>query len=75
MGFFGTAWEADDPLTGIVQRVMITVDWLWLVVLASWLVADDHRARRPDPDALQAADQGREGSKRDRGQADISRYT
>ncbi|MEV7225573.1 MULTISPECIES: DUF998 domain-containing protein [Polymorphospora] len=67
MGFFGTAWETDDALTGVVQRVMIVVDWLWLVLLASWLVADARRARDADPDVLRAADQGREGSKTDRG--------
>ncbi|MEV0395745.1 hypothetical protein [Polymorphospora rubra] len=55
--------------------MLIVVDRLRPVASASWLVADDHHARRPEPDALQAADQGREGSKRDRGQADISRYT
>ncbi|MEO3926193.1 DUF998 domain-containing protein [Micromonosporaceae bacterium B7E4] len=36
---FGTAWEADHPSTGLIQRVMIAVDWAWITVLALRLLA------------------------------------
>lgn len=29
-GAFGTAWEADSPRTGLVQRLFIVPGWLWL---------------------------------------------
>ena len=32
---FGAAWEADHPQTGLIQRMMIIVDWTWLGLL-SW---------------------------------------
>jgi hypothetical protein len=35
---FGLAWEADHPQTGLIQRVMIFVDWTWLGLL-SWATA------------------------------------
>lgn len=31
--WFGTAWEADDPRAGLVQRGMIITGWCWLALL------------------------------------------
>lgn len=31
---FGAAWEADHRQTGLVQRIMIIVDWTWLGLLS-----------------------------------------
>ncbi|MBP2369685.1 DUF998 domain-containing protein [Pseudonocardia parietis] len=30
---FGSAWERDDPRTGLIQRAVIGVGWLWLGLL------------------------------------------
>ncbi|GIG92026.1 hypothetical protein Pen02_69620 [Plantactinospora endophytica] len=39
-GIFGTAWEADHPSTGLIQRAMIAVDWTWITVLALRLLCE-----------------------------------
>ncbi|UFU04046.1 DUF998 domain-containing protein [Ruania suaedae] len=31
--WFGQAWEADHPRTGLIQRVLIIAGWSWLAVL------------------------------------------
>ncbi|MBE1484426.1 DUF998 domain-containing protein [Plantactinospora soyae] len=37
---FGSAWETDHPSTGLIQRVMIAVDWTWITLLALRLLAE-----------------------------------
>jgi hypothetical protein len=39
---FGTAWETDHPSTGLIQRLMIAVDWAWITVLALRLLVETH---------------------------------
>jgi hypothetical protein len=36
--YFGTAWEADHPRAGLIQRVTIVVGWSWLGLLCWHLV-------------------------------------
>jgi hypothetical membrane protein len=36
--WFGVAWEADHPRTGLIQRVMIIVDLTWVAALGLWLL-------------------------------------
>lgn len=38
LGYFGTAWEADHPRAGLIQRVTIVAGWSWLGVLCWQLV-------------------------------------
>lgn len=40
LGLFGRAWERDAPLTGLVQRTMILVGWVWLGLLC-WHLAGE----------------------------------
>ncbi|WP_052668861.1 DUF998 domain-containing protein [Nitriliruptor alkaliphilus] len=37
-GRFATAWEADDPRTGLFQRVAIVSGWTWLALLCWSLI-------------------------------------
>ncbi|MEE6280590.1 DUF998 domain-containing protein [Georgenia sunbinii] len=36
--YFGTAWEADHPRAGLIQRLTIVVGWSWLGLLCWHLV-------------------------------------
>jgi hypothetical protein len=31
---FGVAWEAAEPMAGLIQRAMIVVEWTWIAALA-----------------------------------------
>lgn len=44
---FGTAWEADLPFAGLVQRALIVVGWTWVTLLALRLRADLPPANTP----------------------------
>lgn len=35
---FGTAWEADSPRAGLIQRLMIVTGWAWLALLCWHLI-------------------------------------
>lgn len=41
--WFGVSWEADAPAAGLIQRIMIVVDWTWWALLAVRLRADAYR--------------------------------
>ncbi|WP_283138081.1 DUF998 domain-containing protein [Rhizohabitans arisaemae] len=43
--WYGQVFTADLPYAGLVQRVLVGVNWLWLTLLAVDLLRD--RARRP----------------------------